>query len=133
MSVYITDTHPIIWFTLNKHSALSAKVLAVFKSAANGESFVYIPAVVLWEVAILEQKQRIKLHHGFLFWAEQLIKTKGFGIIPLEPEIIALGTGYNFNGDLFDEMIAAFAAHLDLPLLTKDNAIIESGLVEIYW
>jgi PIN domain nuclease of toxin-antitoxin system len=88
---------------------------------------------VLWEVAILEQKQRIKLHGGFLYWAKQLLKTKGFGIAPLEPEIIALGTGYNFNGDPFDEMIVSFASHLDLPLIAKDNAITESDLIEIYW
>jgi PIN domain nuclease of toxin-antitoxin system len=57
----------------------------------------------------------------------------GFGIAPLEPEIIALGAGYNFNGDPFDETITAYAAHLDLPLITKDRAITDSGLVEIYW
>jgi PIN domain nuclease of toxin-antitoxin system len=62
-----------------------------------------------------------------------VLKTKSFGIAPLEPEIIALGTGYNFNNDPFDEMIAAFASYMDLPLITRDNAIPESGLVEIYW
>lgn len=133
MSVYVTDTHPIIWFTLNKHSALSEKALTAFESAAEGKSFIYIPAVVLWEVAILEQKQRIELHKGFWFWCEQLLKTKGFGIAPLEPEIIALGTGYKINGDPFDEMITAFAVHLDLPLLTKDFSITELGFAETYW
>ena len=123
MSVYITDTHPLIWFTLNKHSSLSKKALTVFESAVHGESFIYIPAIVFWEVAILEQKQRIKLHNGFSHWSDELLKTKAFGIAPLEPEIIALGTGFNFNNDPFDEMIAAFASHLELPLITKDNAI----------
>ncbi len=48
MSVYITDTHSLLWFTLNKHSSLSKKALAVFQSAAKGESFIYIPVIVLW-------------------------------------------------------------------------------------
>jgi PIN domain nuclease of toxin-antitoxin system len=133
MSVYLTDTHSILWFTLNKHSSLSEKALAVFESALKGETFIYIPVVVLWEVAILEQKQRIRLNGGFLNWATQVLKTKSFGIAPLEPEIIAIGTGYNFNQDPFDEMIVAFSAYMDLPLITRDNAITESGLVEIYW
>ncbi len=133
MSVYITDTHPLIWFTLNKHTSLSKKALAVFESAVKGESFIYIPAIVLWEVAILEQKQRIKLNNGFLNWSEQLLKTKAFAIAPLEPEIIALGTGFNFNNDPFDEMITAFASQLELPLITKDNAITNSGLIEVCW
>ena len=133
MSVYITDTHSLLWFTLNKHSSLSNKGLAAFESAVRGESFIYIPVIVLWEVAILEQKQRIKLNNGFIDWTTQVFKIKSFGIAPLEPEIIAIGTGYNFNNDPFDEMITAFASYMDLPLITRDNAITESGLVEIFW
>ncbi len=133
MSVFITDTHSLLWFTLNKHSSLSNKALNVFESAVKGESFIYIPIIVLWEVAILERKQRIKLNQGFSNWATQILSTKAFGIAPLEPEIIALGTGYSFNNDPFDEIITAFAAFMELPLITKDNAITESGLVEICW
>ncbi len=133
MSVYITDTHSLLWFTLNKHSALSLKSLNVFESAVKGESFIYIPIIVLWEVAILEHKQRIKLNQGFSNWTSQILGSNAFGIAPLEPEIIQLGTGYNFNNDPFDEMITAFAAFMELPLITKDNAITDSGLVEIYW
>ena len=65
MSVYVTDTHSLLWFTLNKHSSLSGKALKAFESTVKGESFIYIPAIVLWETAILEQKQRIKLNNGF--------------------------------------------------------------------
>lgn len=133
MSVYLTDTHSLLWFTLNKHSSLSDKALGAFESAVKGESFIYIPIIVLWEVSILEQKQRIRLNNGFLDWTNQILKTKSFGIAPLEPEIIAIGTGFNFNQDPFDEMIAAFASYLDFPLITRDNAITDSGLVEVYW
>ena len=105
----------------------------IFESAVKGESFIYIPVIVLWEVAILERKQRIKLNNSFSEWSQQILSTQSFGIAPLETEIITLGTGYNFNNDPFDEMITAFAAFMELPLITRDNAITESGLVEIYW
>lgn len=133
MSVFVTDTHPIIWFTLNKRSALSRKVLLVFEAAEAGQGFVYVPAIVLWEVALLERAGKIKLYDGFLRWSEKLLDNPGFGVAPLEPEIIALGAGFNLNGDPFDETITAFAAHLDLPLITKDAAITNAGLAEIYW
>ncbi|MDQ6786161.1 MAG: type II toxin-antitoxin system VapC family toxin [Acidobacteriota bacterium] len=133
MSVYVTDTHSLLWFTLNNHSSLSNKALKAFESTVKGESFIYIPAIVLWETAILEQKQRIKLNNGFLDRANRILKTKSFGIVPLEPEVIALRTGFNFNQDPFDEMIAAFASYMNLPLITRDNAITDSGLVEIHW
>lgn len=133
MSVFITDTHPLIWFTLGKRSALSPKALTAFESAEAGNSFIYIPAIVLWETALLERAGKIKLYDGFLRWTENLLNNSGFGIAALEPEIIALGAGYNFNSDPFDETIAAFAAHTELPLITRDTAITRSGLVEIYW
>lgn len=133
MSVYVTDTHPIILFTLNKRAALSEKVLSVFKSAEAGQSFIYVPTIVLWAAELLERAGKIKFYDGFSRWAEKILGNSGFGIAPLEPEIIALGAGYNFNGDPFDETIAAFAAHLDLPLITKDAAITNSGLIETFW
>lgn len=133
MSVYLTDTHPLVWFTLNKQNQLSPKARAAFESAEAGRAFVYVPAIVLWETALLERAGRIKLNGGFLRWAEKILSSSGFGLAPLEPEIISLGAGYNFNGDPFDEAITAFAAHLDVPLITKDAAITNAGLVEIYW
>jgi PIN domain nuclease of toxin-antitoxin system len=35
--------------------------------------------------------------------------------------------------DPFDGVIAATAKVMDLPLITKDIEISESGLVEVYW
>ena len=133
MSVLITDTHSLLWFTLNKKPSFSPRALNAFESAVKGETFISIPVIVLWEVAILERKQRILLNQGFANWATQILKTNSFGVALLEPEIIALGTGYNFNYDPFDEMITAFAVYMELPLITKDNAITDSGLVEVYW
>ena len=133
MSVYVTDTHPLVWFTLNKRQNLSGKARAAFESAEIGRSFIYVPAIVLWETALLERAGRIKLNGGFSLWATTILANAGFGLAPLEPETIALGAGYNFNGDPFDETITAFAAHLDVPLITKDSAITDSGLIEVYW
>ena len=133
MSVQVTDTHPLVWYTLNKHSSLSPKALAAFQAATQGQAFIYIPAVVLWEIAILERNGKIRLSGGFTRWSETLLHNSGFGIAPLEPGIIAQAVGYNFNNDPFDAVIAATAAELSLPLITKDMAITDSKQVEIYW
>ena len=83
MSVFVTDTRPVVWFFGDKHQNLSPKVLAAFQAAANSKGFIYVPAVVLWETAILERKGRIKLKGGFSRWAETVFKNSGFGIAPL--------------------------------------------------
>lgn len=133
MSVFVTDTHPVVWYFGGKHANLSSKALAAFQSAELGNNFIYVPTVVLWESAILERKGRIKLLGGFLRWTETIFKNSGFGIAPLEPSAIDLAVAYNFNNDPFDNAIAAIAADLSLPLITKDATITASNLIEIYW
>lgn len=131
--MFVTDTHTIVWASTKKFSQLSPKILSVFEKADKGESLVYIPSVVLWEVAILQSLGKINLPQKFDYWANQLLKKQGFEVIPLDVSIIANAVGYNFNNDVFDKIIVASAVEFDLPLMTKDNAIINSNLVEIYW
>lgn len=133
MSLYVTDTHPLIWFESGKHSALSTKVLSVFQRAEKSEVLIYIPAVVFWEIALLNKTGRIKLAENFERWSAKLLSKNGFAIAQLETEIINDAVGYNFNNDPFDSVIVATASRLELPLITKDVAITNSNLVEIYW
>lgn len=132
MSVFVTDTHPLLWFTLNKGGNLSKNALKAFAAAEVGQGFIYVSAVVLWEAAVLERGGKIRLSGGFSRWAETLLKNPGFGLAPLEVSIIGLAVGYNFNNDPFDAVIVA-AANLSLPLITRDAAITGSNLVEIHW
>jgi PIN domain nuclease of toxin-antitoxin system len=131
--MFVTDTHAIIWASTGKFAQLSPKVLSVFEKADKGEVLIYIPVVVLWEVAILQNLGKINLNERFDYWAKKLLQKQGFETIPLETSIIANAVGYNFNNDVFDKVIVASAVELELPLMTKDNAIIDSNLTEIYW
>lgn len=97
MSVSVTDTHPLLYYRLGKLSSLSSKALAAFQAAEAGREFIYVPAVVLWETALLERHGKIKLYDGFLRWTEELFANSGFGLTPLEPAIIRQAVGYNFN------------------------------------
>ena len=131
--MYVTDTHSLIWYFNGKHSALSPKVLSAFQKAENAEIVIYIPSVVFWEIALLEKRGRINLKEGFENWSRKILSKSGFAIAHLETEIIAKSVGYNFNEDPFDAAIVATAIEFEVPLSTKDVAITESNLVEIYW
>lgn len=133
MSVFVTDTHPVIWFFGGKHGNLSKAALKAFTEAEDGNGFIYIPSVVLWEAAILERKGRIKLVGGFPRWVETVLKNSGFGIAPLDAAVINSAVGYNFNNDPFDNVIVVTADELSVPLITKDAAITDSNLVENHW
>ena len=131
--MFVTDTHPLIWYSTGKHSQLSPKVISAFEKADKTETLIYIPAVVFWEIAILENLGKIKLNQRFDCWADILLAKNGFEIVPLETSIISQSIGYNFNKDSFDKIIVASAIEMDLSVITNDVAITESNLVEIYW
>ena len=63
--MYVTDTHPLIWYFTGKNSSLSPKVLSAFQKAENAEIVIYIPSVVFWEIALLGKRGRIVLKDGF--------------------------------------------------------------------
>jgi PIN domain nuclease of toxin-antitoxin system len=131
--MFVTDTHSLIWYFNGKHSALSPKVLSAFQKAENAEIVIYIPSIVFWEIALLEKRGRVVLKDGFEKWSRKILSKSGFAIAHLETEIIAKAVGYNFNEDPFDAAIVATAVEFEIPLMTKDVAITESNLVEIYW
>ena len=131
--MYVADAHSVIWYFNGKHSALSPKVLAAFQKAENAEIVIYIPSVVFWEIALLEKRGRIILKDGFEKWSRKVLSKDGFAMAHLETGIIAKSVGYNFNEDPFDAAIVATAIEFEIPLITKDAAIAESNLVEIFW
>jgi PIN domain nuclease of toxin-antitoxin system len=131
--MFVTDTHPLAWYINGDFSKISNKVLRAFEQAETAETIIYVPAVVLWEIAMLEQLGRIRLSDRFDRWAKAVMSTQGLEHAPLEIDNIHQAVGYGSHRDPFDNLIVATAANLDLPLITKDSAITESNLVEVYW
>jgi PIN domain nuclease of toxin-antitoxin system len=59
MSVYTTDTHPLIYYGGRNNAQLSDRARDAFEQADRGEAFILIPAPTLWEVSMLEQAGHI--------------------------------------------------------------------------
>ncbi len=132
MSVYVTDTHPLIWYAADTHRQLSREALRVFNAALRSESLIYVPVFVLWEIAMLLKIGRISLREPYPVWAESLISQHGFALPPQDITVLSKAYSYPF-ADPFDSVITATAQVLELPLITKDTAISDSRFVEIYW
>jgi PIN domain nuclease of toxin-antitoxin system len=133
MSVYVTDTHPLIWYAANEKAKLSKKVLRIFERAWANQAFIYVPVPVLWEMALLIKAGQIRLPQPFAQWAAALGSQPGFEIALLDAAVLETSLNVRINGDPFDEVIVATALTLDLPLITKDVAITDSQLVEVIW
>ena len=132
MSLYVTDTHPLVWYATNQHAKLTRKVIRLFDQATRGQILIYVPAVVLWEISFLIKSGRIRLQRPFDQWAGALVAMRGFDLAPLEIEVIAEAYNLSFD-DPFDAAIVATARIKDLPVITKDVVMTHSGMVDVEW
>ncbi|MDH3603930.1 MAG: hypothetical protein OEU26_30345, partial [Candidatus Tectomicrobia bacterium] len=104
MSVYVTDTHPLIWYAASTHRQLPRKVLRVFDSASLDESLIYVPVFVLWEIAMHLKIGRISLREPYPIWVENLSSQRGFALPPLDVSVLSEAYSYPF-ADPFDSVI----------------------------
>ena len=133
MAVYVTDTHPLIWFASGKHRKLSASALRAFERANRGEALIWVPPMALLEVGMLEKAGRVRFNSSFAHWAEALLAQPGFALAKMDAPVIFAATAVSANSDPFDISIMATAQSLDLQLITKDRAITDSSEVQILW
>jgi len=132
VAVYVTDTHPLIWYATNKQAKLSKKALSAFSAAARADALIYVPGFVFWEIALLLKIGRVSLQESYGDWSEHLVAQPGFDIAPFTVEVTSEAYTYPF-ADPFDSVITATAKVMDLALITKDQDITDSRLVDIHW
>ena len=85
-----------------------------------------ISAIVLWELAKLNQLGRISLN-----FSEPAIDIalSSIHVWPLDLEVALASTRLDFRSDPADELIAATSIVNNVPLLTRDKRIRQSKLV----
>ena len=132
MSLYVTDTHPLVWYASGQRRRLSRRVVRIFESADRNTALVYVPAMVLWEVSTLVGRGRVELRQPFDHWA-QMLPRRGFEVVPVDLPLVLEARWLTFSRDPFDVSIVATAKLKDLPLITKDETIIDAGVVEVTW
>lgn len=133
MAVHVTDTHPLIWYTSGQHARLSQRVVRIFDAAFADRALIVIPSSVFWEISLLLEHNKIKLREPFEHWAAALTARKGIDLAALGLDVIAEAHRLKFHGDPFDRTIVATAKLMDLPLITKDETIVNANLVDITW
>ncbi len=130
---YVTDTHPLIW-ALFAQRRLSQHVREIFQGAATGEHTIYIPALVVAEMIMVVEKGRVTATISEVLAALQLMQaSSSYQFLPLLPDTVVGSHTLTPIPDIFDRLIVAEAIHLQLPLITVDSVIRDSGLVTVVW
>ncbi len=107
---------------------LSEKTMArIAQAARRGEALV--AAISLWEVAMLEVRQRLVLTKPALQWVQDALAAPGLSLAPLSPEIAvdACRLPADPGGDPADRMIVATARQSGATIVTRDRRILEYG------
>ncbi|MEI6244742.1 MAG: type II toxin-antitoxin system VapC family toxin [Acidobacteriota bacterium] len=132
LNAVVTDTHPLIFHAAGG-SRLGPKAKAAFHGAEDGRTIIYVPSVVMWEVAMLARLVRINLHRPVREFFADLFSNPAFQPHGLDAEQVFAADELRFTRDPFDALVTSAALDLKLPLITRDETIRRSGAVKVVW
>jgi len=128
----VTDTHPLIYYA-NRGRGLSPRAAAFFASCERQEAILYVPAAVVWECALLARSARVNLRRTPRAFFDDLFSNPAFCPFDLTFDQIFTADETRVGRDPFDNLVCAAARALDLPLITCDGVIHDSGALPLLW
>ncbi len=122
----LLDTCAILW--LMTRVTLAAPARAAIDAATQTGNVLVSPASA-WEIGVAVAKGRLVLHQTPQQMFAALLALPGIRQVPLTPEI-AIDASFlpgGFHADPGDRFLLATARKLDVPIVTRDAAIIRYG------
>lgn len=127
----LLDTHVLIWMSSDP-ARLSSKARQRLMEARR-DSGLAIASITLWELAWLAENRRI-LYSGSVesFVRETISRV---AVKSMSPEVVAVAAHLpeNYPRDPSDRLIGSTAIVEGMPLVTADEKIRNSGIVECIW
>lgn len=126
----VLDTHAWVWW-VTKPSKLGKKARKAIESASE----VGLSAISIWELAMLVTRGRIRLDRGTTEWVRDALDVQRLRVLPVDAAVAltAATLGDAIHYDPADRIIVATALDTGRPLVTKDAAITDSGIVRCVW
>ncbi len=121
----ILDTHVFIWL-MNGSKELSDRTRQMIDAHVR-KAPLMLPAISLWEIAMLSASGRIILSKPTKDWLEEALEAPAIELLPLTPEIAIESANLpgGFHGDPADRLIVASARVQQNALLTRDQRILD--------
>jgi PIN domain nuclease of toxin-antitoxin system len=127
--VLLLDTHVWVWFG-NGSDRLSPKSVGALETAVGAGRFVVSP-ISVWEVAMLAERDRVRLRVPLEAWIEDALDPVYFELADLTPALAVQAARLRDPAprDPADRLIMATALERGIPLATRDAKIIAFGEV----
>jgi PIN domain nuclease of toxin-antitoxin system len=131
--IAVADTHAAIWHLFDDER-LSLAAAGFINTAATARQKIGISSITLAELLYLVEKQRLPTNAYLLLRAAIANPEHVFEEIPLTNKVVDAMRSIPRNAvpDLPDRIIAATALQLDVPVMSCDSRIRQSGL-RIIW
>lgn len=129
----LLDTNVLIWTVIDPHK-LSRKAASTIRRARN-DGGLGVSAITLWELANLFSRGHVRVPGTIEDSIQVLIDSAGVSVLPLTPTIVALASQFpeDYSRDPADRIIGGTARAEGISLVTKDERILQSRLLQTIW
>ena len=131
--IHVADTHAFIWLMTGQERRLGRAATRVVERASRGLGELRVSAASLHELSRLLERGRIRTPHGWSWWLTRLRATTGIAAEPVTVDDVDAARAFTMLGDPFDRLVAGTAVRLEAPLLTADERIARSSIVDVVW
>jgi PIN domain nuclease of toxin-antitoxin system len=126
--VIVLDTHAWVWLTSDPSRLGPAARKALRRGRSKG-----VAAISCWELAMLVVRGRIELDRDPVSWMEDALRSEAIDLLPLTPAVAVASAQLGALPDPADRLVVATAMTYGAALVTRDEAIRGSGLVQTVW
>ena len=130
MKTYMTDTLSLLW-TFTRPKKLGEKARKAFDEVAEGSAILLIPVIVLAELIFTIENKPIQADLKEIL--TRLRRSSNVQFVDLEFETVSRLPVLTIIPEMHGRLIVADAIRQDAILITRDESITDSGLVNVIW
>ena len=126
---YVVDAHTMVWYFMDD-PRLGQNARQAFEQTIT-EGIIIIPTIVLAEIMYISQKGRISM--TFEETLSHIEMYENFRIAALDLDILKVAASISDDLEMHDKLIVATTLYFDAHLITKDEQITRSKVVNTVW
>ena len=129
----LMDTCAIIWDALNP-TKLTPKASQSIENADKRHALI-VSDISLWEISMLIKRRRLEVDTTPTNFLNLFLQSRNISVQSISPEIAELSVnfGAEINKDPADRIIAATSIILNAQLVTADENLRDSDILETIW
>jgi PIN domain nuclease of toxin-antitoxin system len=133
VSLYVTDTHALIWYAQGRFRKLGGEARQIYENADRRALAIYVPALVLTELLEAVHRGALQLNQPARQWVRALFSTGSFIPADLDTDVVLAAENLNAIPELGDRLIAATAQVLGVPLITRAATVVAATGIDVVW